>query len=84
MTTGEEAEVLFDPSDEITKTIDRAKPESLHVELWMRNSNNLTVAEDQKQALSDRHKEALFNIDHAKPALQSKPKRYLSFRYVLP
>jgi len=83
MTAREEAGFLFDPSDEITQIIDRARSESLHVGLWMRNSNNLTMAEDQKQVLSDRHKEALVNIDHSKSALRSKLERYLSFRYVL-
>lgn len=65
MTAREEAEFLFDPNDEITQIIDKARSESLNVELWMRNSNNLTMAEEQKQVLSDRHKEALINIDHA-------------------
>jgi len=84
MTAREEAGFLFDPSDEISKTIDMARSESLHVGLWMRNSNNLTMAEDQKQVLSGRHKEALVNIDHAKSTLRGKLERYLSFRYVLP
>lgn len=84
MTAREEAEFLFDPNDEITQIIDKARSESLHVGLWMRNSNNLTMAEDQKQVLSNRHKEALVNIDHAKSALRSKLEKYLSFRYVLP
>jgi len=83
MTAREEAEFLFDPNDEITQIIDKARSESLHVGLWMRNSNNLTMAEDQKQVLSDRYKEALVNIDHAKLALRGKLERYLSFRYVL-
>lgn len=56
----------------------------MYVGLWMRNSNNLTMAEDQKQVLSDRRKEALVNIDHAKSALRSKLEKYLLFRYVLP
>ena len=42
------------------------------------------MAEDQKHALSDRHKEDLVNIDHAKSALRRKLEKYLSFRYVLP
>lgn len=84
MTTREEAEFLFDPSDEIAQAIDKARSESLRVGLWMRNSNNLTMAEDQKRVLSDRHKEALAIIDHAKSALRGKLERYLSFRYVLP
>lgn len=84
MTAREEAEFLFDPNDEITQTIDKARSESLYVGLWMRNLNNLTMAEDQKQVLSVRHKEALVNIDHAKSTLRGKLERYLSFRYVLP
>lgn len=83
MTAREEAEFLFDPNDEITQSIDKAGSESLHVGLWMRNLNNLTMAEDQKQVLSGRHKEALVNIDHAKSTLRGKLERYLSFRYVL-
>jgi len=42
------------------------------------------MAEDQKRVLSDKHKEALANIDHAKSSLRRKLERYLSFRYVLP
>ena len=84
MTAREEAEFLFDPNDEITQSIDKARSESLHVGLWMRNLNNLTMPEDQKQMLSNRHKEALVNIDHAKSALRGKLERYLSFRYALP
>jgi hypothetical protein len=84
MTVREEAEFLFNLIDEITKSIDKARPESLHGGLWMRNLNNLTMAEDQKQVLSGRHKKALVNIDHAKSILRGKLERYLSFRYVLP
>jgi hypothetical protein len=42
------------------------------------------MAEDQNQVLSDKHKEALVNVDHANSALRGKLERYLSFRYVLP
>ena len=84
MTAREEAEFLFDPNDEITQTIDKSRSESLHVGLWMRNLNNLSMPEGQKQMLSDRHKKALVNIDYAKSTLRGKPERYLSFRYVLP
>ena len=66
MTAREEAEFLFDPNDEITQRIDKVRLESLHVGLWMKNLNNLTMAEDQKQMLSGRHKKTLVNIDHAK------------------
>ena len=84
MIAREEAEFLFDPNDEITQRIDKVRLESLHVGKWKRDSISLFSDQYEKQMLSDRHKKALVNIDHAKSTLRGKLERYLSFRYVLP